>query len=267
MSESNSTTDAGSLQDSFISHLIELRDRLVKVLGLFGVIFAISFFWPTWSRIYTLFAKPLMAALPAGGQMISTDIVSVFLVPMKISALASFLVMLPFALYQLWAFVAPGLYQHEKRLVIPLVFSSTVLFFVGMAFAYFLIFPMVFKFMASVAPEGVAWMTDIDKYFGFALSMFLVFGFTFEVPVIVVVLVRMNIVTVQKLAELRPYMVVVAFVLGAIFTPPDVVSQLALAIPLCILYEIGIIAAKIIGRSKAGDKPSAGSEDAVKKPE
>ena len=263
MSAEDSAASTG-MQESFISHLIELRDRLVKVLGVFGVLFAISFFWPTWSRIYTLFAKPLMAALPPGGQMISTDIVSVFLVPMKISALFSFLLMLPFALYQVWAFVAPGLYQHEKRLVVPLVFSSTVLFFVGMAFAYFLIFPMVFKFMASVAPEGVAWMTDIDKYFSFALSMFLVFGFTFEVPVIVVVLVRMNIVTVQKLAELRPYMVVAAFVLGAIFTPPDVVSQLALAIPLCILYEIGIIAAKIIGRSKVVEKAEASAADSAK---
>ena len=165
--------------DSFISHLIELRDRLIRVLVVFGVLFFASFFWPTWPVLYSLFAQPLMAALPAGGQMISTDVVGVFLVPMKIAALTSLLVMLPYALYQAWAFVAPGLYQHEKKFVMPLVFSSTLLFFAGMAFAYFLIFPMVFRFMASFAPQGVAWMTDIEKYFGFALSMFVVFGITF----------------------------------------------------------------------------------------
>ncbi len=237
--------------DTFISHLIELRDRLIRALIVFGVLFFASFFWPTWPVLYSLFAQPLMAALPAGGQMISTDVVSVFLVPMKIAALASFLVMLPYALYQAWAFIAPGLYQHEKKFVMPLVFSSTLLFFAGMAFAYFLIFPMVFKFMASFAPQGVAWMTDIDKYFGFALSMFLVFGITFETPVVVVLLVKMGIISVEKLKEIRPYVFVGAFIVGAIFTPPDVLSQFALAVPLYVLYETGILCAQMLVKPKA----------------
>jgi len=235
--------------DTFISHLIELRDRLIRVIVVFVVLFAISYIWPTWSFLYTLFAEPLMAALPVGGQMISTDVVSVFLVPMKVAALTCFLLMLPFTLYQAWAFVAPGLYQHEKKLVMPLVISSTLLFFAGMAFAYFLIFPMVFRFMASFAPQGVAWMTDIDKYFGFALSMFVVFGITFETPVVVVLLVRMGIISVDKLKEIRPYVFVGAFVVGAVFTPPDVLSQFSLAIPLYLLYEIGILCAQVTGKA------------------
>ena len=238
-------------QDTFLSHLFELRDRLIRVLVVFIVLFFGSYLWPTWPVLYALFAKPLMAALPVGGQMISTDVVGVFLVPMKIAALASFLVMLPYVLYQAWAFIAPGLYQHEKKFVLPLVFSSTLLFFVGMAFAYFLIFPTVFKFMASFAPEGVAWMTDIEKYFGFALSMFLVFGITFETPVVVVLLVRMGFVTAEKLKDIRPYVFVGAFIIGAIFTPPDVLSQFLLAVPLYILYEAGIYFAQIFVRLKA----------------
>ena len=237
-------------QDTFISHLIELRDRLIRVHIVFGLLFFASFFWPTWPVLYSLFAHPLMAALPAGGQMISTDVVGVFLVPMKIAALTSFLVMLPYALYQAWAFIAPGLYQHEKKFVMPLVFSSTLLFFAGMSFAYFLIFPMVFQFMASFAPQGVAWMTDIEKYFGFALSMFVVFGITFETPVVVVLLVKMGIISVEKLKEIRPYVFVGAFVVGAIFTPPDVLSQFALAVPLYILYETGILCAQFLIKPK-----------------
>ena len=239
--------------DTFISHLIELRDRLIRVLVVFGVLFFASFFWPTWPVLYSLFAHPLMAVLPAGGQMISTDVVGVFLVPMKIAALTSFLVMLPYALYQAWAFIAPGLYQHEKKFVMPLVFSSTLLFFAGMAFAYFLIFPMVFRFMASFAPQGVAWMTDIEKYFGFALSMFLVFGITFETPVVVVLMVKMGFISVVKLKEIRPYVFVGAFIVGAIFTPPDVLSQFALAVPLYVLYETGILCAHMLVKSKAAE--------------
>jgi sec-independent protein translocase protein TatC len=177
----------------------------------------------------------------------------VFLVPMKIAALSSFLVMLPYTLYQAWAFVAPGLYLHEKKFVMPLVVSSTMLFFAGMAFAYFLIFPMVFKFMASFAPQGVAWMTDIEKYFGFALSMFVVFGITFETPVVVVLLVKMGLVSVEKLKEIRPYVFVGAFIVGAVFTPPDVLSQFALAIPLYILYEAGILCAQMLVTAKPAE--------------
>jgi sec-independent protein translocase protein TatC len=234
-----------SAQDTFLSHLFELRDRLIRVLVVFIVLFFGSYLWPTWPTLYSLFAQPLMAALPVGGQMISTDVVGVFLVPMKIAALTSFLVMLPYVLYQAWAFVAPGLYLHEKKFVLPLVLSSTLLFFAGMAFAYFLIFPTIFKFMASFAPQGVAWMTDIEKYFGFALSMFVVFGITFETPVVVVLMVKMGFISVEKLKEIRPYVFVGAFIIGAIFTPPDVLSQFLLAVPLYILYEAGIFVSQL----------------------
>ncbi len=188
-----------------------------------------------------------MAALPVGGQMIATDVVGVFLVPVKVALLVAFVIALPYVLYQLWAFVAPGLYVNEKRLVLPLVFASSFLFLLGMSFAYFLVFPVVFKFMASIAPEGVAWMTDIDKYLSFVLTTFMAFGVTFEVPVVVIVLVRVGVVTIDKLKEIRPYVIVGAFVVGAIFTPPDVISQVMLAVPLWILYELGILAARFVG--------------------
>lgn len=231
---------------SFLSHLIELRDRLVRTLIAVLIVFLCLFPWA--KDLYALLAQPLLATLPKGGQMIATDVVGVFLVPMKVALMVAFLVALPYVLYQVWAFVAPGLYQHEKRLVLPLVVASVVLFFVGMSFAYFLVFPTVFKFMASVAPEGVAWMTDIDKYLSFVMSTFLAFGITFEVPVIVMVLVRVGIVSIAKLRELRPYMIVAAFVIAAIFTPPDVLSQFMLAVPLCVLYELGILLSRFVAR-------------------
>jgi sec-independent protein translocase protein TatC len=193
-----------------------------------------------------MLAKPLLAVLPQGGQMIATDVVGVFLVPVKVAGMVAIMITMPYSLYQLWAFVAPGLYAHEKRLVMPLVITSSLLFIAGMSFAYFLVFPVVFKFMASIAPEGVAWMTDIDKYLSFVLTMFIAFGITFEVPVAVVLLVKMGVISIEKLKEIRPYVVVGAFVVGAIFTPPDVVSQLMLAFPLWLLYEIGIVAAGML---------------------
>jgi sec-independent protein translocase protein TatC len=196
----------------------------------------------------------MLAALPAGGQMIATDVTTPFFVPMKVAAMAAFLIALPYVLYQLWAFVAPGLYTHEKKLVAPLIVSSTVLFIVGMAFAYFLVFPVVFGFMAKAAPVGVAVMTDIDKYLGFVLTMFVAFGITFEVPVIVIVLVRMGVVSLAKLREARPYAIVGAFVIGAIFTPPDVVSQCMLAIPLWLLYELGMLLARFVSTAKPPEK-------------
>jgi len=198
--------------------------------------------------LYTLLAQPLLASLPAGGQMIATDVVGVFLVPVKVTLLVAFVITLPFLLYQAWAFVAPGLYAHEKRLVVPLVAASFLLFLVGMSFAYFLVFPMVFEFMAKIAPEGVAWMTDIDKYWSFVLASFMAFGLTFEVPVVVIVLVRAGIVSIAKLKEIRPYVIVGAFVLGAIFTPPDVISQFMLAMPLWLLYELGIVLARFVSK-------------------
>ena len=234
-----------SSEDTFISHLVELRDRLLRAIVCVLLVFMGLFYWA--SDIYTLLAQPLLASLPAGGKMIATDVVGVFLVPVKVTLLVAFLVCLPYVLYQVWAFVAPGLYAHEKRLVLPLVVTSSILFFCGMAFAYFVVFPSVFRFMAAIAPEGVAWMTDIEKYFSFVLTMFIAFGVTFETPVAVVLLVRMGIVSVEKLKEGRPYVIVGAFVAGAIFTPPDVISQLLLAIPLCLLYEVGVRVASFIG--------------------
>ena len=230
---------------------MELRDRLLRCLIAVAVVFVCLFAWA--KDLYTLLAQPLLAVLPAGGQMIATDVVGVFLVPVKVTALVSVILAMPYLLYQLWAFVAPGLYAHEKRLVLPLVATSSVLFLAGMAFAYLLVFPLAFKVLASFAPEGVAWMTDIDKYFNFVLTMFIVFGITFEIPVAVVLLVRMNVVSVEKLAQARPYVIVGAFVLAAIVTPPDVVSQLLLAFPLWLLYELGIVAARIIVKPLAAD--------------
>ena len=237
--------------DGFISHLIELRSRLMKAMGAVLVMFIIiAFVWPTSQTLYAWFAQPMLAALPSGGQMIATDVVGVFLVPIKVAALAAFVIALPVVLYQVWAFVAPGLYIHEKRLMLPLVVASFLLFLVGMAFAYFLVFPVVFQFMSSIAPEGVAWMTDIEKYFGFALTTFMAFGLTFEVPVVVIVLVRAGIVQIETLKTARPYVIVGAFVVGAIFTPPDVISQCLLAIPLWLLYELGIVLARFMGKPK-----------------
>jgi sec-independent protein translocase protein TatC len=242
-----------STQDTFISHLVELRDRLLRAILAVIVVFLCLFPWAR--ELYAFLAKPLIAALPAGGQMIATDVVGVFLVPVKVAFLVAFLIALPYVLYQTWAFVAPGLYAHEKRLVLPLVAASSLLFLVGMAFAYFLVFPVVFKFMASIAPEGVAWMTDIDKYLSFVLTTFVAFGVTFEVPVVVVVLVHAGLISIQKLKEIRPYVIVGAFVVGAIFTPPDVLSQVMLAVPLWFLYELGILVARFVSkpvRSEAG---------------
>ncbi|HXC38869.1 MAG TPA: twin-arginine translocase subunit TatC [Burkholderiales bacterium] len=233
-----------SPEDSFISHLVELRDRLLRAILSVLVVFLCLFYWAR--DLYAWLARPMLAALPMGGQMISTDPIGVFLVPMKVTLLVSFVIALPYVLYQVWAFVAPGLYSHEKRLVLPLVVSSSLLFIVGMAFAYFLVFPVVFRFMASVTPEGVAWMTDIEKYLSFVLTMFVSFGAIFEVPVVVVVLVRVGVVSLEKLRNMRPYVIVGAFVVGAVLTPPDVISQLMLAVPLCLLFELGLIAARFV---------------------
>ena len=245
-------------EEGFLQHLIELRDRLIRALLAVLIIFICVF--PFAKELYALLAQPLIAALPAGGQMIATDVVGVFLVPMKVALLVAFLIALPYVLFQVWAFVAPGLYSHEKKLVLPLVAASVLLFFLGMSFAYFLVFPTVFKFMSSVAPEGVAWMTDIEKYLSFAMTTFIAFGVTFEVPVLVIVLVRVGMVSVEKLKEIRPYVIVGAFVIGAIFTPPDVISQVMLAVPMWLLYEVGILMARLIGtRAEAGQAESGKS--------
>lgn len=232
-------------EESFISHLIELRDRLIRALIAVGIVFLALV---NWARdIYSLLAAPMLAALPEGGHMIATDVAGAFFVPMKVTIMVAFLIALPYVLYQAWAFIAPGLYQHEKKLALPLLVASVVLFFIGMSFAYFIVFPTVFAFINAFAPEGVAVMTDIDKYLSFVLTTFLAFGLTFEVPVVVIVLVRVGIVEIEKLKEIRPYVIVGCFVVGAIFTPPDVLSQIMLAVPMWLLYELGIMFARLIG--------------------
>ncbi|ODU29992.1 MAG: twin arginine-targeting protein translocase TatC [Thiobacillus sp. SCN 62-729] len=240
-------------EDTFISHLIEMRDRLLRAVLAVVIIFVCLFPWA--QDIYALLARPLLAALPKGGQMIATEITTPFFVPMKVTMMAAFLLALPWVFYQAWAFVAPGLYQHEKRLGVPLVIASVILFLTGMAFAYFLVFPLVFHFIVSVTPTGVAVMTDIGKYLDFVLTMFMAFGITFEVPIAVVLLVKMGMVSVAKLREIRPYVIVGAFVIGAIFTPPDVISQFMLATPLWVLYELGIIVAAMLSKPKPESEP------------
>ena len=237
-----------STSETFIAHLIELRSRLLNSALALVLVFLGLVYWA--ADLYAILAQPMLAKLPQGGQMIATDVTTPFFVPIKVTMMAAFLITLPYILYQIWRFVAPGLYAHEKRLVLPLIVASTLLFFCGMAFAYFAVFPMVFKFIVAAAPQGVAVMTDIDKYFSFVLSMFMAFGVAFQVPVAVVVMVRMGVVSVQTLRDIRRYVIVGAFVIGAIFTPPDVVSQLMLAIPLILLYEAGIVVAAWVGSGR-----------------
>lgn len=242
MTENNSTEDSG-LQETFLSHLYELRDRVIKSALAIIAVFVCLVYWAP--DIFHLFAQPLLEALPKGGKMIVTDVTGSFFVPMKVTMLVAFLIALPVVMYQLWAFIAPGLYLHERKLILPLVVSSYTLFIIGMAFAYFLVFPTVFKFMASYnAPLGAEMSTDIDNYLSFAMTTFLAFGITFEVPVVVVVLVRMGLVPLAKLKEIRPYVIVGAFVISAVVTPPDVLSQLLLAVPMTLLYELGLLIAR-----------------------
>ncbi len=241
-------------EQPFVSHLMELRDRLIRALLAIGVAFGLLCIWPSPGGLFDLLAKPLVAHLPQGSSMIATNVLSPFLVPLKITLLAGFLLALPIVLYQVWAFVAPGLYSHEKRLVMPLVVSSTLLFFAGVAFCYFFVFGKVFTFIQSFAPKSITAAPDIEAYLGFVMNMFIAFGAAFEVPVVVVVLARMGIVTVQQLKQFRGYFIVLAFVIAAVITPPDIVSQLALAIPMCLLYEVGLWAANAFARyTKAPD--------------
>jgi sec-independent protein translocase protein TatC len=238
-----SDTGPDDSQESFMSHLIELRMRLVR--SMVAVLVVTIALVPFAKDIYGALAAPLLRALPKGATMIATDVTGTFLVPLKVTLMAGILVALPYVLWQAWAFVAPGLYQHEKRLALPVIISSVVFFFIGMSFAYFVVFPIAFGFFAGYAPAGVQMMTDIDKYLSFVLTMFIAFGVTFEVPVIVIVLVRLKMVSLEKLKSIRPYVIVGAFVVGAIFTPPDVISQMLLAVPLWLLYELGLVAARL----------------------
>lgn len=235
--------------DSIITHLVELRDRLLRiVIGLLVITLALV---PFANEIYHLLATPLMQSLPEGSQMIATEVTTPFFVPLKTVLLTAFIISSPFTLYQIWAFIAPGLYSNERHLVGPLVLTSVLLLLCGMAFAYFLVFPVVFGFLTSTAPEGVAMMTDISKYLDFAISLFIAFGLTFETPVVVILLVGAGVVSVSALREARAYVIVGAFVLGAIITPPDVISQFMLAIPLWLLYELGILIASMMQKKNA----------------
>jgi len=232
-----------NFQETFISHLVELRDRLVKCIQVFAIVaIPAAYFAP---EIYNVLAQPMVNALPNGSHMIATGVVSPFVIPLKVALCAAFLVVLPFILYQAWAFIAPGLYQHEKRFVLPLVVSSTLLFLAGIAFCYFVVFPLVFTGIEKFAPNSVTVATDIENYFNFALNMFFAFGLAFETPVVVIVLVATGIVRVETLVDIRRYAIVGATVISAVVTPPDVGSMLALAIPLCLLYELGIILARL----------------------
>lgn len=251
MSDSN----GGAAEESFISHLVELRDRIVKAVYGLGLVCLILMVWPGPATIYDFLAQPMLESLPAGSQMIATGVISPFLVPMKVTLLAAFVIALPWVLYQVWAFVAPGLYAHEKRLIAPLVISSTLLFVAGVAFCYFLVFGRVFHFINEFAPQSIHVAPDIENYLDFIMSMCLAFGVTFEVPVVVVVLVRMGIVPLEKLKAIRPYVIVGAFVVAAIVTPPDVVSQFSLALPMWLLYELGLLVAPLFARVTKAPEP------------
>ncbi|HEX8986712.1 MAG TPA: twin-arginine translocase subunit TatC [Rhodocyclaceae bacterium] len=239
--------------ETFISHLIELRDRLIKAIAAVLILF---FCLVPWSgEVYDLLAHPLMVALPPGSKMIATGVITPFMVPLKVTLMAAFVLALPIVLYQAWAFVAPGLYAHEKKFALPLVIGSSALFLLGMAFCYFFVFGTVFHFIAKVSPASITPAPDIEQYLSFVMTMFLAFGITFEVPVAVVLLVKFGLVKLQTLKDIRPYAIVGAFVVAAIVTPPDVTSQVMLAVPMCLLFELGIFMARFIERpdAKAGD--------------
>jgi len=241
-----------STQETFISHLIELRQRLMRALIAVLAVFVALFLWPGAGPIYDFLAAPLMQALPQGAKMIATGVITPFMVPMKVTALVAFMVALPYVLFQAWAFVAPGLYEHEKRLALPIVVLSTLLFLLGVAFCYYFVFGKVFTFINNFAPKSITPAPDIEAYFSFVITMFLAFGVTFEIPILVVLLVRFGVVSVDKLKEARPYVIVGAFVVAAVVTPPDVLSQFMLAVPMCVLFEAGLFFARFVAaRPKA----------------
>ena len=250
-----------SQEDTFISHLVELRDRLLRSLIAIAIILGGLCLYPGPGEIYDILAAPLTKALPEGTKMVAIGVITPFMVPLKVTGMVAFVLALPFILYQAWSFIAPGLYAHEKRLGIPLIISSTVLFLMGMSFCYFFVFGQVFSFIASFAPKSITPAPDIEAYLSFVMTMFLAFGIAFEVPVALVVLVKLGVVTVEKLKEWRSYFIVGAFVAAAVVTPPDVVSQLALAIPMCLLYELGILASRFVSRRAEDSETPAVDDD------
>jgi sec-independent protein translocase protein TatC len=261
MAEPSKEDELAGTEQPFVAHLVELRDRLIKAFIAVAVAGAVLALWPGPAALYDILAAPLTATLPKGATLIATSVISPFLVPLKILLMTAFLIALPVVLYQVWAFVAPGLYAHEKKLVMPLVISSTLLFFIGVAFCYFFVFGQVFAFIQSFAPKSITAAPDIEAYLSFVLTMFLAFCLAFEVPIVVIVLARMGIVSIEKLKAFRSYFIVLAFIIAAVVTPPDVVSQLALAIPMIILYEVGIWAAQLfIKHTKAPEEPAASAD-------
>ena len=236
------------VEQPFLAHLVELRDRLLRVVLVVALIFLGLFSFA--NDLYTLLAKPLLAHLPEGGTMIATEVASPFLTPFKLAMVTSIFIAIPFILYQAWAFVAPGLYRNEKMLAMPLLISSIILFYAGMAFAYFVVFPLVFGFLSGIAPQGVAVMTDITKYLDFVLKMFFAFGVAFEVPIATIILVAAGITTPESLAAKRPYIIVGAFTIGMLLTPPDVISQTLLALPMWLLFEAGLFFSRMIIRKR-----------------
>ncbi len=235
-------------EQSFVSHLVELRSRLLRAIIGVGVVFLCLF--PFANPIYNFLSKPLTQSLPAGNSMIAIDVASPFLIPFKLVLLLSIIISVPWILYQMWAFVAPGLYHHERRAALPILLFSSLLFYAGMAFAYYVMFPLAFGFLMGAAPPGVEVMTDISRYLDFVILIVLAFGISFQAPIITVVLVNLGAITPQDLAAARPYVIVGAFVIGAFLTPPDVISQTLLAVPIWILFEIGLVIARIMVSKK-----------------
>jgi sec-independent protein translocase protein TatC len=261
MADPTQEDELAGTEQPFVAHLVELRDRLIKAMIAVGVVAGVLFLYPGPAALYDILAAPLIAHLPKGATLIATSVISPFLVPLKILLMSAFLIALPVVLYQVWAFVAPGLYSHEKKMVMPLVVSSTLLFFVGVAFCYFFVFGQVFSFIQKFAPKSITAAPDIEAYLSFVMTMFVAFGLAFEVPIVVVVLARMGIVSIDKLKKSRGYFIVVAFIVAAVITPPDVVSQLALALPMCLLYEAGIWAAQLfIKKTQAPEEPAAAAD-------
>ncbi|MDE2255305.1 MAG: twin-arginine translocase subunit TatC [Betaproteobacteria bacterium] len=235
-------------EQPFVTHLVELRDRLIRAVASVAVVFIVLAIYPGPSGLFDLFAKPLIAHLPHGSTMIAIGVITPFLVPLKLTMLVALMVALPVVLYQLWAFVAPGLYTHEKRLVVPLIFISTVLFYLGVAFAYFIVLGRLFTFIQDVAPKVITAAPDIESYLNFVLTLFLAFGTAFEVPVVLILLVRFGVLTIEQLKAWRAYFIVVAFIIAAVITPPDVFSQSSLAVSMILLYEVGIVGSRMLGK-------------------
>ena len=243
--------------DTFVAHLVELRDRLLRAMIVLVVAFGVLCVWPGPAAVYDFLAQPMIATLPPGAKMIATGVITPFFVPLKVTMMAAFMLVLPYLLYQAWAFIAPGLYQHEQRLALPIVASSVLLFFVGVAFCYLFVFGNVFKFIASFAPASIQVAPDIEQYLSFVMTMFMAFGLAFEVPIVVVVLVLLGMISVAKLCEIRGYVAIAVAVISAVVTPPDVFSQLALGIPMYILYELGILVSRLIEKQKSAPATDA----------